>query len=219
VVGARNLKGAGGEAQAQTQAFAFVREQARGVLPVVVMDHHTFTRLSHYAPGGRAAPRLPGDRRASLRHLGHNSVDQGMLDLDGLLGFNVREYAPFVSAGRAFYVYGSSTSELLLSELAEAGVPLAEGAERRQSALSEPAPPAVTDHEKGDSGNDARGSNRGRDRGLVAPMIEPGRREVTLFERAVAGWAALQARFPIGKDQEIERYYHFICKGDTATSG
>ena len=94
-------------------------------LPVVVSDAHSFMMLSHYAPR-ELSSRLVylADPKASLRHLGHDTIDRGILDLKPWFGFHIEEYGRYLEAQPMFFVYvnGGRLSGLnwLLTELASA---------------------------------------------------------------------------------------------------
>jgi hypothetical protein len=77
-------------------------------LPFVIADPHTFTVLSHYGPPGmkrRLAYLAEPD--LALKHLGHNSVERGMLTLlRPWFRMNVVEFEPFVAEHPRFLLYG-----------------------------------------------------------------------------------------------------------------
>jgi hypothetical protein len=77
-------------------------------LPVVVADPHTFTVLSYYgAPAVRSRIVYLADPDLALKHLGHNSIERGMLDLlKPWFGMNVVRFHPFLAAHPRFLVYG-----------------------------------------------------------------------------------------------------------------
>jgi Dolichyl-phosphate-mannose-protein mannosyltransferase len=78
-------------------------------LPIVASEPHIFMTLAHYAPP-EITSRLVylTDPAASLRHLGHNSVDRGMSELIGpWFHLPVQAYAPFLRSHRTFLVYGN----------------------------------------------------------------------------------------------------------------
>ncbi len=80
-----------------------------GDLPIVASEPHIFMTLAHYAPP-EVTSRLVylTDPGASLRHLGHNSVDRGMFELIGpWFHLPVRAYAPFIESHHTFLVYGN----------------------------------------------------------------------------------------------------------------
>ena len=78
-------------------------------LPVVVADPHTFTVLSHYGSGNvKSRIVYLADPDLALKHLGHNSVERGMLDLlRPWFRMNVVEFAPYMAAHSRFLVYGN----------------------------------------------------------------------------------------------------------------
>ena len=77
-------------------------------LPVVVADAQTFTVLSHYgSPMIRSRIVYLADPELALKHLGHNSVERGMLDLlRPWFHMNVVAFEPYVAAHSRFLVYG-----------------------------------------------------------------------------------------------------------------
>lgn len=77
-------------------------------LPLVVADPHNFTVLSHYgAPEVRERMVYLADPALALKHLGHNSVERGMLDLIGpWFGMRVVEFEPFLAGHDEFLIYG-----------------------------------------------------------------------------------------------------------------
>jgi hypothetical protein len=103
----------------QTQSF--LREHCRNGLPIVVSDPHAFMTLAHYG-----SPDIAGrivylaDPEASLRYLGHNSVEKGMLDLiKPVFGLNVQEYHRYLRNEERFMVYTRPANAFnwLLSDL------------------------------------------------------------------------------------------------------
>jgi 4-amino-4-deoxy-L-arabinose transferase-like glycosyltransferase len=110
--------------QAQTEDF--LRAKDPDGLPIAISDSLWFTRLAHYAPPD-LAPRIIylADADASLRYLGHNSIEKGMLDLiKPWFRLNVEEYRHFISAKERFLVYGKPTYFLnwLIFELERTGM-------------------------------------------------------------------------------------------------
>jgi hypothetical protein len=77
-------------------------------LPIVCSDPHTFLVLSHYArPEIRSRLVYLSDQDASMRYLGHNSVERGMLDLlKPWFRLNVQEYRPFLASRKPFLLCG-----------------------------------------------------------------------------------------------------------------
>lgn len=78
-------------------------------LPVVVSDPHNFMMLAHYAPRGLSSRLVYlADPEASLRHMGHDTMDRGMVDLNPWFRMNVEESRSFQqSCGRfLLYVHG-----------------------------------------------------------------------------------------------------------------
>jgi hypothetical protein len=90
----------------QAEIHEFLRSNAEGSLPIVASDLHTFMELAYYAPRDIASRVVYlADPQASLRYLGHNSVDQGILDLQPWFGVKVEQYAPYVASHQRFLVY------------------------------------------------------------------------------------------------------------------
>ncbi|MDH4193261.1 MAG: glycosyltransferase family 39 protein [Nitrospirota bacterium] len=93
--------------------------------PVVISDAHSFMMLSQYAPH-ELSSRLVylADPKASLRHLGYDTVDRGILDLKPWFGFHIEEYSQYLEEQPRFLVYvnGGRPGGLnwLLTELASA---------------------------------------------------------------------------------------------------
>jgi Dolichyl-phosphate-mannose-protein mannosyltransferase len=90
----------------QAKTYEFLRSDSESKLPIVASDLHAFMQLAHYAPRD-VASRLVylANAQASLRYLGHSSVDQGILDLKPWFRLNVEEYAPYVASQQRFLVY------------------------------------------------------------------------------------------------------------------
>ena len=90
--------------QAKTQEF--LRFNSQDQLPIVVSDLHTFMELAYHAPRDLASRVVYlADPQASLRYLGHTSVEQGILDLQPWFRVNVEHYAPYVASHQQFLVY------------------------------------------------------------------------------------------------------------------
>jgi hypothetical protein len=91
--------------QASTYKFLSEREHD---LPIVVPDLQTFMPLAYYAPQELAARLVYlADPDLSLRHIGHSSVDQGILKLKPWFPVNIERYGPYVASHRRFLVYGN----------------------------------------------------------------------------------------------------------------
>jgi hypothetical protein len=77
-------------------------------LAVVVADPQTFAVLSHYG-SGEVKSRIVylADPDLALKHLGHNSVERGMLDLlRPWFGMHVVAFEPYMAAHSRFLLYG-----------------------------------------------------------------------------------------------------------------
>ena len=99
-------------------------------LPVVIADPHTFTVLSHYADPA-LQPRIVylADVDISLKRLGHNSVERGMLTLlRPWFHMKVVDFEPFIAQHPRFFVYGDFFTLAFLNwitpELQERGMHL-----------------------------------------------------------------------------------------------
>ena len=92
-----------------TKAAVALLEANESGLSIVASEPHIFMTLAHYAPPDITSRLVYlADPAASLRHLGHNSVDRGMLELIGpWFHLPVRPYTPFIDAHRTFLVYGN----------------------------------------------------------------------------------------------------------------
>jgi Dolichyl-phosphate-mannose-protein mannosyltransferase len=99
---AKNLEGAVGMLQ---------NEDTRN-LPIVCSDPHIFLLLSQYGPPEiRSRLVYTADPEASMRYLGHDSIEQGMIDLlKPWFRLNVQEYRIFIAtstaSGRSFLLCG-----------------------------------------------------------------------------------------------------------------
>jgi hypothetical protein len=97
-------------------------------LPIVCSDPHAFLVLSHYAPPDiRSRLIYLADPEASLRYLGHNSIEQGMFDLlKPRFRLNVQTYRPFLASGKPFLLCGSTEHFLnwLLTDVVSSGAHL-----------------------------------------------------------------------------------------------
>lgn len=83
--------------------------EAQPVLPIAVADPHTFMILAHYAEPALASRIVYlADPEEQRIHLGHNSVDQGMLDLVGpWFHVPVQPYQAFTGANQRFWLYSA----------------------------------------------------------------------------------------------------------------
>ena len=77
-------------------------------LPVVVADAQSFAVLSHHGSADvKSRIVYLADPDLALKHLGHNSVERGMLDLlRPWFGMNVVDFEPYMAAHGRFLVYG-----------------------------------------------------------------------------------------------------------------
>jgi Dolichyl-phosphate-mannose-protein mannosyltransferase len=104
---------------AQAHIYEFLQSEREYNLPIVVSDPHIFMPLAYYAPP-ELAVRLVylADPGLSLRYLGHDTADRGMLDLKPWCPLKIERYGPFVASQRRFLVYGDlGRLNWLLNEL------------------------------------------------------------------------------------------------------
>jgi Dolichyl-phosphate-mannose-protein mannosyltransferase len=116
----QNFRKAAETSLGQAKAYKLLQSESENNLPIVASDLNTFTTLAHYAPRDFASRLVYlADPQASLRHLGHSSVDQGILDLKPWFRLKVEEYAPYIASHERFFVYGYADPHWvwLLSEL------------------------------------------------------------------------------------------------------
>jgi Dolichyl-phosphate-mannose-protein mannosyltransferase len=91
----------------QAHIHEFLRSAREHDLPIVVSDPHTFMPLAYYAPPELAARLVYlADPGLSLRYLGDNIADQGMLELKPWFPVKIEQYGPYVASQRRFLVYG-----------------------------------------------------------------------------------------------------------------
>ncbi len=106
-------------------AVKLLQSESEGGLPIVASDPHTFIQLAHYAPP-EISSRLVylADPQASLRRLGHNSVERGMVDLlKPWFKLNVTDYQSYVASRPRFLVYGNlGFLSWIMPELKEDGM-------------------------------------------------------------------------------------------------
>ena len=93
----------------QAKTYEFLRSDSDNKLPIVASDLSTFMSLAYYAPHDIASRVVYlADPQAEFRYFGHNSVDQGILDLKPWFRLKVEEYAPYVASQERFLVYGGA---------------------------------------------------------------------------------------------------------------
>ncbi|MGH9837763.1 MAG: glycosyltransferase family 39 protein [Blastocatellia bacterium] len=109
--------------EVQTQAGKFLQSEGAGDLPIAVSDQHAFMLLAHYGSPDIASRvvYLAGPDE-SMRYLGHNSLEKGLLDLRPWFPVRIEEYRGFIASKKRFLVYGSAGYFLnwLFSELVAA---------------------------------------------------------------------------------------------------
>jgi len=78
-------------------------------LPIVASEPHIFMTLAYYAPFSITSRLVYlGDPDASLRRLGHNTVDRGMIELIGpWFHLPVTSYRSYIESHPRFFVYGN----------------------------------------------------------------------------------------------------------------
>lgn len=111
-LGVRSFVTLGESARNLNKTYEFIRAESKGTLPIAVSDLHNFMLLAYYAPKD-ISPRLVylADPKASLRYLGHTTVDQGILDLKNWFRLNVEEYEPYIASHHQFIVYNRLRGE------------------------------------------------------------------------------------------------------------
>jgi len=87
------------------QMYAVVRNEPEKELPVVVSDPHNFMMLSHYAPDDLVSRFVYlADPERSLHHLGHNTMDRGIIDLKPWFPLNIQESEAYQSTHSRFFL-------------------------------------------------------------------------------------------------------------------
>jgi hypothetical protein len=108
-LGARSLNGMMTVHEFQAQANKFLQSESMSDLPIAVSDQHDFMMLAHYgSPDIASRVVYLADPDASLRYLGHNSVEKGLLALRPWFPVRVEEYQGFIASKKRFLVYGSA---------------------------------------------------------------------------------------------------------------
>jgi Dolichyl-phosphate-mannose-protein mannosyltransferase len=111
-----------------TRPTEWVAAVPNRTLPLVVADPHTFLVLSHYgSPEIKSRIVYLADPSLALKHLGHNSVERGMLDLvKPWFRLHVVPFDDFAAHHSRFLVYGDfvrlSFLNWMLPELRERGI-------------------------------------------------------------------------------------------------
>jgi len=84
----------------------FLTVSATDELPIVISDPHNFMMLAHYAPIGLSSRLVYlADPDASLRHMGHDTMDRGMMDLNPWFRMNVKDARAFQQSRDRFLLY------------------------------------------------------------------------------------------------------------------
>lgn len=122
-IGERSLSAHVTVRKVRTQADKLLTAEGLSDLPIAVADQHAFMILTYYGSPD-IVPRLVylASPSASIRHLGHSSVEKGLLDLRPWFPVKVEEYETFIASKKPFLVYGSASNSLnwLFSELTTA---------------------------------------------------------------------------------------------------
>ena len=88
------------------KTYAFLQERNQSQLPIVAADLHSFMMIAHSAPQHLSSRIVYlADPQASIRHLGHDTVDRGILDLNPWFHVPVEKYASFMSTHSQFLIY------------------------------------------------------------------------------------------------------------------
>jgi len=86
--------------------YDFLQSNVDATLPIVAADLHTFMTVSHYAPSSVSSRIVYlADPQASLRYLGHDTVDRGILDLKPWFQVAVEEYETYIGSHERFLVF------------------------------------------------------------------------------------------------------------------
>jgi dolichyl-phosphate-mannose-protein mannosyltransferase len=94
------------DSSAEAETYEFLQSNNEDKLPIVASDLYDFMTLAHYAPPDIASRIVYlADPQASQRHLGHSSVDQGILDLKPWFRLKIEEYAPYVASQQRFLLF------------------------------------------------------------------------------------------------------------------
>lgn len=89
-----------------TNTFQLLQSGVDSTLPIVAADLHTYMKLAHYSPPSLNSRLVYlADPQASLRYLGHDTIDQGIWDLKSWFPVTVREYDDYVASHDRFLVY------------------------------------------------------------------------------------------------------------------
>ncbi len=85
---------------------------AEGSLPIAVADPHTFLKLASQLPADlRARVVYLADPGAAQRHLGYDTVDRGLVDLESWFGVNVEPFRPFIEKTPRFLLLARTYDE------------------------------------------------------------------------------------------------------------
>ena len=86
--------------------YTFLQSDVDSTLPIVAADLHTFMTLAYYAPPAVSSRVVYlADPEASFRHLGHDTVDRGILDLRPWFPVAVEEFHDYVASHDRFLAY------------------------------------------------------------------------------------------------------------------
>lgn len=86
--------------------FQFLQSGVDPTLPIVAADLHTYMKLAYYAPPAVSSRVVYlADPQASLRYLGHDTIDRGILDLKSWFHVAVERYDAYVATHDRFLIY------------------------------------------------------------------------------------------------------------------
>lgn len=89
-----------------THTYELLQAGVDSTLPIVAADLGTYMKLAYYAPPAVSSRVVYlADPQASLRYLGHDTLDRGMLDLKPWFPVTVEEYGAYVTSHDRFLVY------------------------------------------------------------------------------------------------------------------
>jgi hypothetical protein len=89
-----------------SNTYEFLQSKADPTLPIVVAELGSYMTLQYYAPPDISSRVVYlANPQAAFRYIGHDSLDQGMLDLRPWFPVSVEEYSAYISAHDRFLVY------------------------------------------------------------------------------------------------------------------
>jgi len=88
------------------KTYDFLQAADHAKLPIVAADLHSFMTMRYYAPRDLSTRVVYlANQQASVKYLGHDTVDRGILDLNRWFRLAVEEYVPFMAARPRFLIY------------------------------------------------------------------------------------------------------------------